>query len=249
MNPVSPRRAIQWFVLAYALLAIVLAMVVSVYFLGFLMHAEIPTNLGQSVLTASGRGAWLNAGLLLAWGVQHSLMARTSFKQWLWQRLPTPLERSTYVVASSVVLGWMMWAWQPLAGMVWQIDALSLRAVIWILFASGLALVLYSTRLTDGADLLGWRQAYCFAAGLDYRAPPFTQRSLYRFLRHPMMAGALLALWATPEMTWTHFMFAVGLTVYILLGIHLEEASMLKTLGEDYRAYQQRTWRLLPGIY
>ena len=249
MTALARQRTLKWLVVAYAVLACVMATLVSLYFLGFLVHALVPTHLGHSTPTTSGLAVWINLSLLLAWGVQHSLMARAGFKQVVLRRLLVPMERSTYVLASSVMLALMLWFWQPLAGMVWQIDVLSLRAVIWTLFASGLALVLYSSTLTDGLDLLGWRQASCFAAGLSYQAPPFTQQSLYGFVRHPMMVGALLAIWATPEMTWTHFMFSVGLTVYILVGIHLEEASMQRTLGDDYRAYQQRTSRLLPGVY
>lgn len=240
--------AARLFVLAYGLSACVMAVLVSLYFLGFLLHTITPTHLGHSAPTPEHSG-WINVGLLLAWGLQHSVMARTGVKQMLWRKPAAPLERSTYVMASSLMLGLVMWCWQPMVGQAWQMEWPALRGVTWFLFMAGLALVLYSAALTDGADLLGWRQAHGFAAGVSYRAPPFTQRSLYRVMRHPMMLGVLLALWATPEMTTTHLMFSVGMSVYILLGMHFEEASMLKTLGDPYRAYRQNTWRLIPWVY
>lgn len=242
-------RLLRWCTLAYAALACALAALVSIYFLGFLIHRGAPLHLGNIQRQAPVAAYLLNAGLLVAWGVQHSCMARAGFKQWLARWMHPSLERSTYVLISSAALAGLMLGWQPLDGRLWLLASAPLQGLMGLLLAGGLVLVVYSASLTDGLDLLGWRQAWCFAQGTAYQAPPFTQRSAYRWIRHPMMLGALLALWATPDMTMTHGMFALGMSAYILIGIHFEERSMQNALGDAYRDYQKRTKRLVPAVY
>jgi protein-S-isoprenylcysteine O-methyltransferase Ste14 len=209
----------------------------------------VPKSVSTQTETSLSTALLINSPLLLLWGVQHSVMARSWFKEAIIDVIPQHTERSTYVLLSSVVLGIMMVNWQSIDGLVWQVESAVLVQVIWGLFAFGWILVLFSTFLTDHFDLFGLRQTWLYFVKQTYRAVPFTERFFYRWIRHPMMLGILIAFWATPVMTMSHLVFSIGMTIYVLLGIHFEEKGLARALGNDYVQYQSRTARVIPKIY
>lgn len=190
----------------------------------------------------------VNVLLISAFGMQHTVMARSGFKHWLHRRLPPHLERSTYVVVSSALLALLMVAWQPLPGVLWSVQTAWLVVPLWTLFALGWALAAASTFLTDHFDLFGLRQVYLHYRRRAYTPVPFRMRWLYRLVRHPMMLGMLIGFWTAVDMTWGRLLLAVGMSAYILIGVMFEERGLVRSLGEPYRAYQARTPMLLPKL-
>ena len=184
--------------------------------------------------------------MLLLFGLQHSVMPRAGFKRWLTSWMPAPMERSTYVLATSLVLMLIFACWQPLPGMLWSATAPALVATLWGLNALGWGLVLLATFLTNHFDLFGLRQIWLNLVGTTYGPVPFREILLYRWIRHPMMLGLFIAFWAWPTMTMSHFVFSLGMSVYILVGIHFEERGLRRELGQPYRDYAARTGRFLP---
>jgi len=191
----------------------------------------------------------VDALLLLLFGVQHSVMARRSFKRWWTRIVPTDLERSTFVVASSLVLVVVMGLWIPVAApVVWRVQNAAAVAAIWGLFALGWVIAMLSTFLLDHFDLFGLRQSF---SGLLKRPAPdsaFRTPLLYRHVRHPLYLGFLLTFWAVPVMTPGHLLLSLGLTAYILVGIAFEERDLLLQFGERYRLYRRQVGMLLPRI-
>lgn len=199
-----------------------------------------PTNVAFSLA--------INLGLLLAWGVQHSVMARAPFKQWLTRFVPPHLERSTYVLASSLTLAAVMLFWQPVGGVLWHVDEPILVATLWAVNALGWLGVPVVSFLIDHFDLFGLKQSFARWRKQSFAAQGFVTPWLYRYVRHPMMTAMMVALWTTPTMTASHLCFALGLTLYIAVGVHFEERSLLRELGEEYAAYKTRTPKFFPRL-
>jgi protein-S-isoprenylcysteine O-methyltransferase Ste14 len=186
--------------------------------------------------------------LLLLFGVQHSVMARRGFKQWWTRVVPEVVERSTYVVASSVVLAAVMALWMPIAAPVaWRVNGAA-AALLWTLFGLGWVVVALSTFLLDHFELFGLRQVF---AALGRRpAPPMELRTplLYRHVRHPLYLGFLITFWAVPVMTAGHLVFSLGMSAYILVGIAFEERDLVRAFGERYLAYRRQVGMLVPRL-
>jgi methanethiol S-methyltransferase len=203
-------------------------------------------NAGQSATPAVA--AAIDLGLIALFGVSHSVMARASVKRQLTRIIPASAERSTYVLVSSLTLALMVWQWRPIPDLAWYIDELWLRRIVWTVHALGLALIVFSTFLTDHFDLFGLRQTWLHARGRPYTPVPFIERSLYRFVRHPMMLGMIVWLWAAPTMTYGRVLLAGTLTMYILVGIAFEEKSLERELGQGYADYRRRVPALVPRL-
>lgn len=205
---------------------------------------------GTGPIEASGPIAALavDAGLLILFGVQHSVMARPSFKA-RWTRIVRPAaERSTYVLAAGIALGLLLWLWQPVGGAVWTVTSEPARVALWTLFGLGWLYLVVATFVTNHFDLFGLRQAWLHLRGEKYRPVPFVKKWMYRYSRHPMMAGILLGLWATPVMTGGHFVLALGLTAYVAVGIGFEERGLARAFGETYRRYQREVGVFWPRV-
>lgn len=188
----------------------------------------------------------VNLGLIALFGLQHSVMARSGFKDWLTRMLPKPAERSVYVLIASLVLIVMFWQWRPMPAVVWSVESGLGQAVLWAVFAAGFGLVFVTSYLIDHFDLFGLRQVWSHFRERKPESPAFVTPLFYRVVRHPLYLGFLMAFWATPQMTAGHVLFAAGMTAYILIGIHFEERDLLHYLGEDYRAYRDKVPMLLP---
>lgn len=233
-------------ILVCGVLAYLVFLVSFLYLFAFLAGMVVPKSVNSGSAGALAPAIAINVLLLAMFAVQHAVMARDTFKSWLTKWVPEPLERSVFVVAASSVLGVLYWLWQPIPAIVWDVPLPWLRAVMWSVFVAGFLLVLYTSFLIDHFDLFGLRQVWLHYRGRPYTPLPFSARSLYKHIRHPMMLGLLLAFWSVPTMTWGHLLFAALMSGYIAVGIRMEERSLLSKLGEDYRCYRERTSMLIP---
>jgi protein-S-isoprenylcysteine O-methyltransferase Ste14 len=216
------------------------------YAIGFLGNVAVPKSIDSGRTAPLGAALLINAGLLAIFAVQHSVMARPWFKR-IWTRvIPKQAERSTYVLISSLALILLFWLWQPIGGVVWNVEQPVLRAVLYGLFALGFVIVLISTFLINHIDILGLRQVYLYLRGKNYTQLRFGTPLLYRHIRHPLYLGWLLAFWATPTMTIAHLVFAIATTLYIFMAIQFEEKDLLDTFGDDYRRYRESVPMIVP---
>lgn len=215
------------------------------YMIGFLGNLWVPKSIDSAASVPLGQALLIDFLLLLGFALQHSVMARPAFKRVATRIIPESAERSTYVLASSLALAAVFWLWQPLGGVVWDLEATWARCTLWSVFLSGWALILFSSFLINHFDLFGLRQVWLQWRRLPYTELPFRTPSLYRVVRHPLYVGWLLAFWATPTMTVAHLVFALLCTTYILAAIPLEERDLLDALPE-YAAYREAVPMLLP---
>ncbi len=188
----------------------------------------------------------INLGLIALFGVQHSVMARSSWKQWWTSIIPSNLERSLYVLISSLILLALFWFWRPIPTVIWQIDNPLLRYSVNGVCLVGWALVVLSTFQINHFELFGLQQTWRATHNQPQSTPQFRVPLLYRFVRHPMMSGFLIVFWATPLMTVDRLLFALAISVYILIGISFEERALLREFGKTYRAYQAEIPQLFP---
>lgn len=188
-----------------------------------------------------------NFGLIVLFGVQHSVMARQSFKTAFAKYFPKPVERSTFVLISGLLLVLLVLEWEPMGGTVWKIQSGNiLYYLVYVLFFSGWIILFISTFLINHFDLFGLRQTYLELRNKPYTKLNFKVISLYKHVRHPLYFGGILGLWATPNMTVTHLVFAIGLTAYFVIGTLFEEHDLKKEFGKIYRDYQSKTPMLIP---
>jgi len=243
----GPRAVPAPLILGYAAAAYLVFLAVLVYAIGFFAGAGVPKGIDQGPRSAWPLAVAIDLLLLVLFAVQHTVMARPWFKR-RWTRLvPVPAERATFVLFTSLLLALLFWQWRPAGGTVWHLPGPAADAVL-ALYAAGWVLALGSTFMINHFDLFGLRQAYLYARGAAYRPPPFTERGLYRWIRHPLMAGFVVIFWAAPVMTAGHLLFAAAATGYILLGIRFEDHDLRRDLGEPYRAYRRRVPALVPAL-
>ena len=194
------------------------------------------------------QAAVIDLGLVVGFGLQHSVMARQEFKR-VWTRVvPEPVERAAYVLAASLALGALVAFWQSLPGVLWTVHGTVGNAVAWSAFAFGWATVLFTTFLIDHCELFGLRQAWAYATGRTIPQATFKTPNVYRLVRHPMQLGFIIAFWAAPVMTLDRFAVAALLTGYIVTALIFEERDLVTTFGDEYRQYQKRVPRLLPRL-
>ncbi|MCB1926339.1 MAG: isoprenylcysteine carboxylmethyltransferase family protein [Gammaproteobacteria bacterium] len=213
----------------------------------------LPANPWLPNIDSAARTSWVPAllidlGLIALFAVQHSIMARRSFKQWLTRRVPAAAERSTFMLATALVVFLLIGLWQPIGQPLWQVDNDVAHAVLLAGGLAGWALVFYSTFLISHFDLFGLRQVWLYFRGKPYAPVPFQLSSLYRYVRHPIMTGVFLGIWVTPEMSVGHLVFALGMSAYIMIGVMHEERDLVRQFGQRYLAYRAATGRFLPAL-
>lgn len=226
-----------------------------IFFAVFLYLMAFNADMGVAKTVSSGTpgpiaiALLINLGLIALFGIQHTIMARPGFKAALSKLMPPTMERSTYVMATNVVLIILFAYWQPLPGQLWAVSDPQWAIAVHALSGIGWVLVLISTFLTDHFDLFGLRQVTLNLLGRTYSPVEFRENLFYRWIRHPMMLGILIAVWAIPVMTYSHLVFSLSMTLYIVIGIHFEERGLRASIGKPYQEYQARTKRVIPLIY
>lgn len=235
------------FAFLYGLVSYLVFLAVFAYFIafvgGFLVPKTVDSGGGELPIALA---ILVDVGLIALFGLQHSGMARPGFKRWWRKIVPASVMRSTYVLVASLTLAFVCWAWQPIPGTLWEVEAPAGRAVLWGVFALGWALVLAATFLINHFHLFGLQQVWENLRGRELSSPEFQTPGLYRFVRHPLNLGFLLAFWAVPEMTWGHALFALAFTGHILVSIPLEERDLIAAFGERYRRYREGVPSLFP---
>jgi len=233
-------------VLLYGAIAYLIFLPTFLYAIAFVAGIA-PKHIDAGPAASLATALAIDLALLGLFAVQHSGMARPAFKRWWTRFVPVAVERSTYVLVSSLALILLLWQWQPLPQTVWQVDATPARVALHALSALGWVLVFTSTFLINHFDLFGLRQVWLYANNRSAPETPFVVRALYRIVRHPLMLGFLIAFWATPGMSVGHLLFAVITTGYVLVAVKfLEERDLVAQFGETYRDYQRRVPMILP---
>ena len=221
---------------------------VFVYAIGFIGGFWTPTMLDGTPTKPLLVAIAIDLGLLTLFALQHSVMARPAFKRWWTRFVPESVERSTYVLFSSLALIALFLLWEPIGGVIWDTQGL-VRGIVIGLYALGWVVLLYSTFLIDHFDLFGLRQVWNRLKSNPYEAPKFYTPSLYRIVRHPLYVGWLMIFWAAPTMTIAHLVFALATTAYILIAIQLEERDLVAAFGDRYVQYRRATPMLIPRLW
>ena len=235
--------------LGYALVAYLIFFATFLWLVAFMADFGIfPTTVNDAVNGAPlVQAIFVDLALIALFGLQHSVMARPAFKA-RWTRLvPTSVERSTYVLAAAIVLALLLRFWHPIGGTVWDVRDSVAAPAIWAVFAVGWGVLLLSTFLINHFELFGLAQAWSHGRERSVGPPVLREPLFYRYVRHPLYLGFVIAFWATPHLTLSHALFAGGMTLYILIGIAHEERDLVRHFGPAYDDYRSRVGMLIPG--
>jgi protein-S-isoprenylcysteine O-methyltransferase Ste14 len=232
--------------LAYGLAAYLVFFGTFLYAIGFVTGLVVPKTLDTGTGGPLGEALADNILLLSIFAMQHSIMARKPFTQWLTRFVPASIERSTYVLLASLALVLMFWQWQPMPAIIWQVNEPTLATALLGLSFLGWFIVLLSTFLINHFELFGLHQVLLNLAGRSTAEPRFKTPVLYKLVRHPIYLGVIIAFWATPVMSAGHLLFAFVTTAYIFVGIALEERDLIELFGDEYRRYRERVAMLVP---
>ncbi len=233
-------------VLLYGTISYLIFFGTFLYAFGFVGNLFVPKSIDGEPQVPLSQAIVTNAALLLAFALQHSIMARPAFKKWWTKIIPEPAERSTYVLLSSLCLILIFWQWQPMGGIIWSVDTEAAHLILNGISLLGFGIVLISTFLINHFDLFGLRQVWLYFTGKKYEHLPFKTPFFYKYVRHPLYLGWMIAFWAAPVMTAAHFLFAALCTGYMLSAIRFEERDLIRVFGDKYLRYKQVAPMLIP---
>lgn len=238
----------RWLFLGYGIVAYLMFLAVYAYLAAFVGGFLVPQTIDGPATTTPRQALLVNLLLVAAFAVQHSAMARPEFKR-LWTRLvPAVIERSTYLVLSNLVVLLLIWQWQPIDAIVWDVQQPVARTALWVLFAAGWLSVPLVTLLINHFDLFGLRQVWLHFQGKPYTSLPFRTPLAYAHVRHPLYLAWALAFWAIPTMTAGHLLFASAMTVYMMLAAVVEERDLISHFGRSYRVYREQVPMFVPRL-
>ena len=236
----------RFIALLYGLASYVAFFVSFLYAIGFVSDLVVPKTIDTGTVVPTAEAIIVNLLLMSVFAIQHSVMARKPFKRWWTQFVPPSVERSTYVLFSSLALVLLFWQWRPMPAPLWRIADPQIAMAVTGLSFAGWLIVLSSTFLINHFELFGLHQVANNLAGRSMPAPQFRTPLYYRFVRHPIYLGFIIAFWAAPIMTAGHMLFAAVTTAYIVVGILLEERDLVGLFGDDYRRYRERVSMVIP---
>ena len=236
-------------VLLYGVVVYSIFFATFLYLIGFTGNLLVPKGIDGPLAVPLWQAFLTNFGLIVLFGVQHSIMARPWFKKWWTQYVPQAMERSTFVLFTVLVLTALFAFWQPMGGIIWSLEDGFVTGFLWAVFALGWVLVLVSTFLINHFDLFGLRQVWLYFRGKPYTHLKFGTPILYKYVRHPLYLGFILALWAAPVMSVSRLVFALGLTLYMLKAIKWEENDLITHFGEKYLNYRKSVPMIFPALF
>ena len=247
LGPAAPEnRMLKLTVFLFGAVAYLTFSFTILYAIGFVVGLVVQKDIDTGPESPAFEALAINLALMSMFAVQHSVMARKSFKQWWTRFIPKPVERSIYVLLSSLTLLLLFWQWRAMPAVLWNVEEPEMAAVITGVSFVGWMIVFASTFLINHFELFGLHQVANHLAGRQMPPPVFRTPLLYNFVRHPIYLGFIIAFWAAPTMTVGHLLFAAVTTAYILVGILLEERDLIAMFGDDYRHYRERVSMLLP---
>jgi len=235
-------------ILLYGIFSYLIGVAALVYLIAFLFNLYVPKTIDSGMQGNTLIAMLVNVGLIALFGFQHSVMARRGFKTWLEQFIAPAAERSTYLLLTALVTFTLCLGWQNLPEILWRIENPVISYTLLGVGLAGWGLVLFSTFLINHFDLFGLRQVWLYLRNRNYTHLPFKTVSLYRYIRHPLMTGVFIGIWITPVMTVGHLLFALCMSVYVLIGVYHEEKDLIREFGEKYRQYIKATGRFIPSF-
>ena len=239
-------RLFKFIAFLYGVASYLVFFVTILYAIAFVTGVVVPKTIDTGANSSLIESIIVNLLLMSLFAVQHSVMARRGFKAWWTQYVPKPIERSTYVLAASSCLLLLFWQWRPIPTVVWRVDDPNLAVAVAMFSLVGWVLVFTSTFIINHFELFGLSQVAHHMVDKEVPAPRFRAPLLYKFVRHPIYLGFIIAFWAAPVMTVGHMLFAAVTTSYILVGIWLEERDLVEMFGDQYRGYKERVSMLIP---
>lgn len=242
----TPMTAGRLAAFAYGIVAYLVFFITFLCAVGFVEGLAVPKTIDSGTSEPPANALIVNLMLLSIFAVQHSAMARPGFKRWWTKIVPPAIERSTYVLFASLALALLLWQWRPMPTIVWQVAEPHIAAAVVALSLVGWLIVLTATFVINHFELFGLHQVANNLVGRSMPAPRFRAPLYYRFVRHPIYLGFIIAFWAAPTMTVGHLLFAAVTTAYIFVGIFLEERDLIGLFGDDYRRYRKQVAMLLP---